>query len=411
MFSYFRQGFRQWARSGTSSGAQKAPVRRLQCEALEDRILPSVTGTEILVNTSKVGLQSQAVTATSSNGMSVVVWTDFNKTHYGIPTRLLGDDGNIKAQLFNAAGQKVGGEILVAGGRSPHHHPTVAMDSHGNFAVAWVLDYDATDTDIHAARFFANGTRNGSEFAVAQTPKREYDPSVGMDAAGDFVVSYTYQFASNDSDIHANLYHANGSLERQLDVAITTAMETHSRVAMRADGHFAVAFVQSNDIFLQRYDQFGNLTGKASIASSSVVEQNPDVAMDNTGHVLVVWQALVNNNWNVYGRFDSPTGVLGSTFSIATTTAQETNPEAAIDSLTGKFAVAYQTHSGTSTNINVAEYSSSHTPVRNSTALYGCSNPDFSEGGSGHLFHVVGDSLGSKGGDPSGGIFARFGIL
>jgi hypothetical protein len=411
MFSFFRQCFRQWARSGTSTGAQKAPVRHLQCEALEDRVLPSVTGTEVLVNTQKIGPQRQAVTATSSNGMSVVVWTDFNKTHYGIPTSLWGDDGYIKAQRFNAAGQKVGGEILVAGGRSPQHNPTVAIDSHGNFVVAWVLDYDATDTDIHAARFYASGSRNGAAFAVAQTPKREYDPSVGMDSVGNFVVSFTYQFTSSDSDIHAVLYHANGTVERPLDVAITTQQESHSRVAMRADGHFGITFVQSNNIFLQRYDQQGNLTGKASIASTSKVEKNPDVAMDNSGHVLVVWQTLVNNNWNVYGRFDSPTGVLGSTLSIATTTAQETNPEAGIDSLTGRFAVAYQTQSAGSTNINVAEYSSSHTLVRTSIALHGVSNPDFSVGGPGHLFLAVGQSLGAKGGDSDGGVFARFGIL
>ena len=62
-------------------------------------------------------MQHEAATATSSKGTSVVVWTEVKGTV----------DRDIKAQRFVASGRKVGGEILVAGGRSPQTDASVAM--------------------------------------------------------------------------------------------------------------------------------------------------------------------------------------------------------------------------------------------------------------------------------------------
>src|SRR5256885_6394015 len=41
MFSFVRQIFHLWARTGTSRGARPRPVRRLECEALEERTVRS----------------------------------------------------------------------------------------------------------------------------------------------------------------------------------------------------------------------------------------------------------------------------------------------------------------------------------------------------------------------------------
>jgi hypothetical protein len=408
MFSFFRQTFRHWARSGTRTGAPKTPVR-LQCEVLEDRVLPSVSGSEILVNTQKVGVQSQAVSATSSNGMSVVVWTDFNKSHAGVPANI--PDGNIDAQIYNAAGQKVGGVIQVASGRTPLNDPTVAMDANGNFVVAWVYAYDATDTDIHAARFHANGTRNGSEFIVADSPKNESDPSAAMDAKGDFVISYAYQYGTNDSDIHANLYHSTGTFARTMEVAITTQNEYHARVAMTASGAFDISYTRADNVFLQRYNSSGTLLGTSTIASTSALEENSALSVDSKGNAIVVWQVEVGRDWNILARSVSSTGSLGGVFTVSATSALETNPVVAIDPLTGHFGIAYQTKSGNTTNIVVKDYSSSHALLNTATALTNTDDPAISVGGSAHRFIVVGDSLVSKGGDYDGGVFARFGIL
>src|SRR5262245_57060602 len=113
MLSYFRQTFCHWARSGTRPGAQAPPVRRLECEAVEHRALLSLSGSEFLVNASKLHPQNQAAVASSALGRSVVVWTD-NKAS---------KDSDIKAQLFDAAGRKIGKELTITGTRNNEYNP------------------------------------------------------------------------------------------------------------------------------------------------------------------------------------------------------------------------------------------------------------------------------------------------
>src|SRR5437588_12935132 len=117
MFSFFRHTFRQWTRSVSKPAAvPKPPVRRLQCESLEDRLVPSITSASSLVNSTRGATASQSATATSSNGNSVVVWTETQGNN----------NGDIMAQRYDALGHKVGGEMLVAGSRNPQHNAAVA---------------------------------------------------------------------------------------------------------------------------------------------------------------------------------------------------------------------------------------------------------------------------------------------
>ncbi len=402
MFSFFRQSFRQWARSGTrTTGAAKAPARRLQCETLEDRVLPSLAGSQMLVNSTIPNADQNPAAATSTNGTSVVVWTQVKP----------GYDRDIKAQRFDASGHKLGGEIVIAGSRSPERNASVAMDSHGNFVVTWIEDYSSTDSDIHAAVFRADGTRIGNELVVASTPKNEYDPSVAMDANGNFVVSYTYQFGKTDSDIKAVLFHANGTIARTIDVAISTRIESNSRVTMSPDGRFAIAFVKSDDVWVQRYTNGGNLIDSHVVAGGTNLQEMPDISMDSHGNSVVVWQERVNNNWNIYARAISSTGQLGTTKTVQSTSSQETLPTVAVDSTTGKYVVAYQSQIGSTNSVRVTEMYASGSQIQTSTMDVGLANPFVSLGGSAHRYLVTGQSLGSKGGDFDGGVFARFGIL
>ncbi len=402
MFSFFRQSFRQWARSGTrTAGAPKTPARRLHCETLEDRIMPSLPGSEVLVNTIRLHPDQQAAAASSTNGLSVVVWTDVKP----------GYDRDIKAQRFDAYGHKVGGEILIAGGRAPQHNASVAMDAHGNFAVTWTQDYSLTDSDIHAAVFRADGTRIGNELVVASLPKNEYDPTIAMAANGDFVVTYTYQFGKTDSDIKAVLFHADGSIARTIDVAISSRAESNASVTMSPDGRFAVSFVKADDIWVQRYTKEGNLIGTHVVAGGANPQREPDVSMDSHGNTVVVWQENVNNNWGIYARAISSTGQVGAVHIVQATTAQETLPTVAVDPTTSKFVVAYQSQTGSVKSVKVTELSAAGAQIRTSTMDVGLANPSVSIGGSAHRYLVAGESIGSKGGDFDGGVFARFGIL
>jgi hypothetical protein len=401
MLSFFRQSFRMWARSTEKAGETKQPAGRLQCEALEDRVVPSLVSSTLLVNATKAGVQSQAATATSGNGASVVVWTQAKA----------GIDRDIRAQRFDAAGKKVGSEMLIAGGMTPQHSPSVAMDGRGNFAVAWTHEFSSTDKDIHAALFSSSGRRVGSEKVVARAPKNEYDASVAMASNGNFVVSYSYQFSASDADIKAVQYRADGTAVRTLNVADSARNETKSSAAMTADGRFAVTFVKSDDIVVRRYTKDGASRDIQTIAGGANPQREPHAVMDAKGNTFVAWQESVRSNWNVYVRAIRSDGSLKTRATVQATSAYETLPSVAVDSLTGRTVVAYQSQSGTTTSVKVTELSAAGVHLRTATMGGGLAAPSVSLGGTAHRYLLAARSLGAKGLDPDGGIFYRLGVL
>src|SRR5262249_15198985 len=95
------------------------------------------------------------------------------------------------------------------------------------------------------------------DFDVATTYKREYDASVGMDAQGDYVISYTVQFNASDSDIRAALFGPGTSSIRTIDVAKSTRSESDSHVVVSANGAFSVSYVSSGTRVSERFTRNG----------------------------------------------------------------------------------------------------------------------------------------------------------
>jgi hypothetical protein len=400
MFSFIRQTFRHWARSGPRTGAQKGPVRCLECEALEDRTLLSLSSTEILVNTTKLHVQNQPAVASSSTGRSIVVWTD-NKAS---------KDSDIKAQLFDSTGHKVGKEITITGTRNNEYNPTVAMDSKGYFVVVWTIDFFGSDKDLWGARFRSDGTRIGGPFQVAWSPHAEYDPSIAMASNGSFVVSYTQQFSGSDTDVYARMFRSDNSLARTITLSNSTRIERQTNVAMSPDGRFDVVYNDKDNIVLQRFNKYGTRLATQVLAGTTRLERAPDVAMDNYGNAVVAWQVAVGSNWNVQARRVSSTGHLGSVINVQATAALETAPSVSIDPTTSKYVVAYQADTSTTKSVKVSEVTASNVIARTST--FGTRLTDASVSVRvNHSYLVIASSVGSRGTDPDGGVFEKLGQL
>ena len=255
MFSFLRQTFCQWARTGTRPGAQPKAVRRLECEALEDRMLLSLTGAQLFANS--LPAADHAATASAPDGRSVAVWQQ-PSGHNGFT--------DLHAQLFDATGHKVGGSILVAGNVQNQYDPTVAMNASGQFVVAWTLEFSTTDTDVHATLFNANGTVKAADFGVATSWKREFDASAGIAANGNFVVSYTFQFASGDQDVHAAMFDAGAHELRDIAVGNSSKVENHSHITMTPVGNFAVSYLVNGASTVKYFTADGQPAGSEVIA-------------------------------------------------------------------------------------------------------------------------------------------------
>lgn len=401
MRRFLQEVSRHWARSGTQqAGAQQEPVRRLQCESLEDRMLLSLTGGEFLVNSTLSRVQHSAVSASSSNGRSVVVWVEEKSS----------TDADIKAQIYDAAGRKVGKEIQVTNTKERESEPTVAMDSKGNFVVAWTYDFLPGDKDVRAARFSSTGARLGSEFRVAYSYKSEYAPSIAMASNGDYVISYTYQFNSTDTDIYARQFKATGTLVRTIQVAVSSRPEYDSQVAATPDGRFGVAYGMGNDIYLKRYTSVGGVRGTDKVAATTRTEISPTVSVDTSGDFVVAWQEMVGSNANIMARRVSNYGQLGSVTSIATTSASETVPSVALDPTKDSYVVAYQVGSGSTSQVKVSEVSASNKVTSTATVGSNLNTPSVSISAT-HRYFVTAQSYRRRLTDPDGGVFGRFGTL
>src|SRR5262249_32657509 len=142
--------------------------------------------------------------ASSSNGMSVAVWTQSNSP----------SDQQIRAQLFNRFQQKQGPEILVAGSFYAASSPSVAMDPQGNFVVAWRQAEPGGDTNVLAQRFNSSGARVGGNVPVGAGTFKEHDPSVAIDEFGRFTVAYVRDtnYGFFNPDVFAKRYDANNNL-------------------------------------------------------------------------------------------------------------------------------------------------------------------------------------------------------
>jgi hypothetical protein len=278
----------------------------------------TANGSEVRVNTTTTGSQRFASVAADANGNFVVVWQ--NGTD--VKARLYYSNGNartgefllkskatindvamdatgdfvvsyqesknpftfaIYAQRYNAAGSAQGKAINFTTTNLGNDNASVAMDSDGDFVVAWTRAFQRVD------RF---GTKQG---AVVNLPGGAASgavwPVVAMDAAGNFVVAYA---DNNRGFTEARLYFADGTPRGDAFSIDPTA--GYPAVAMGATGEFAVAWLRENayeDIFVRRFDAVGTPLGDSVVANATMATSqtplgSPAVAMAR-GTLAVVW--------------------------------------------------------------------------------------------------------------------------
>src|SRR4029077_8366611 len=86
------------------------------------------------------------------------------------------------------------------------------MDANGNYVVAWHSDsQDGSNWGIYAQRYNAAGAKQGNEFRVnTYTTSYQNGPSAAMDAAGDFVITWSGEGIGDSNGVFAQRYNAAG---------------------------------------------------------------------------------------------------------------------------------------------------------------------------------------------------------
>ncbi|WP_162542163.1 SdrD B-like domain-containing protein [Gemmata obscuriglobus] len=334
---------------------------------------PPPAGPEVRANTHTTGHQVGASVATDADGNFVVAWTSQDQD---------GSGTGIYAQRYAANGMPLGGEFRVNTYTTGHQAgASVAMDADGDFVVAWAsAGQDGSGYGIYAQRYAASGVPLGGEYRVNTfTTGNQTEPSVGVDADGDFVVAWqTYVPGSGlgGYEIQARRYSASGAaLGSEFRVnTYTTNDQAIPSVSVAAGGNFVIAWQSygqdgsGTEVYARRYSAGGDPLGTEFRVNTYTDGHQvaPSVGLDASGNFVVAWQSSGQGDWGwrIYARRYSAGGTaLGSEFRVGEyTTGYQADPSVAVDA-DGDFIISWTSagEDGSGNGIYAQRYSSAGT--------------------------------------------------
>jgi hypothetical protein len=338
-----------------SNGSGDSDTSGLSIQGQRYNSLGTAQGNQFEVNTYTTGIQKFPAVALDSDGDFVVVWQS-----NGSPND--NDGYSIQARLYNSAGTQQGSQFQVNSyATSNQIRPAVAMDSDGDFVVVWHSNgsygSDSSSYSVHGQTFNAAGTPLGGEFQVNTfTTSTQSFPSVAIDSSGDFVVAWS-SWGSDGSDnsyysIQAQRYNSNGTAQgNQFQVnSYTSNSQSVPAVSMDSSGDFVIVWSSlgsngsdSDELSIQgqRYNAGGAAQGNQFQVNTYTtnVQSFPAVSLDSDGDFVVVWRSDIspgndNSGYSIQGRaYNAAGSPQGSQFQVNTyTTNNQGRPAVALDS-------------------------------------------------------------------------------
>jgi hypothetical protein len=269
---------------------------------------------EFQVNVHTTGNQRIVTVATDDEGDFVIAWSSYDNQD--------GSDYGVFARRFTSAGAVLTDEFQVntyTSGRQ--RHPSMAADADGDFVVAWSSHLqDGSSYGVFARRFSSAGSPLATEFQVnTYTTNQQYYPSLAIDTDGDFVVAWQ----SRDQDgyqlgVFARRFASGGApLGGEFQVSTYTASVERlttgaSAVGLDADGDFIITWQSTglygsvHNVSARRFASAGApLTTVFQVNTYTANDQrNPSVATEDDGDFVVAWHSFAQDgdNYGVFGQ-------------------------------------------------------------------------------------------------------------
>jgi hypothetical protein len=251
-----------------------AAVRtRLNVEQLEVRAVPTccLPHNELLVNTNTTG--SHQTSASGGQAVATDTAGDFVVVYSGQGQNGPGSTG-IYAQRYAVTGTRLGSEIQVnTYTKGTVTDPAIAMDAAGDFIVTWsAYGEDGSGWGVYGQRYNSLGVAQGGEFQVnTYTSGDQNDARVGMDAVGNFTI--VWSSSSEDGSgwgVYAQRYNSSGVAQgSEFRINTTTAGDQeYVSIAMNGTGSFVVSWSSNGQdgsgwgVFAQRCNASGVEQGR-----------------------------------------------------------------------------------------------------------------------------------------------------
>lgn len=313
------------------------------------------TRDEFAVNSFTAANQTAPSVATFADGGFVVVWGSLDPAQDG-------HDSAIKAQLFDAAGRKVGAEFLVNSAASgAQFTASVATLADGRFIVTWVTNGSEDWTNgIKAQMFGRDGDPVGGEFQVnTSTWGSHFYPNVEALAGGGFVISWDDWYGF---DAKAQIFDASGARvggEFRLNTS-AGATEDSTDVTALANGGFVATWRSTatsadgsgDAVKAQLFDASGARVGTEFLVNSQTIDSqyDPSITALAGGGFVITWAtrhtAQDGSGGAVKGQIFSASGAkVGAEF-LVNTQAADIQREAVVTATPdGGFVVAWTNYS------------------------------------------------------------------
>ncbi|WP_088891945.1 VCBS domain-containing protein [Leptolyngbya ohadii] len=267
---------------------------------------------------------------------------------------------------------------------------SIAMDANGDFVVVWSsLGQDNGLTwGVYGRRYDKDGNPKGPEFLInTEVRQNQTAPSVAIDAAGNFIVTWSSNFLdlANDASeygVYARRYDSSGTAIDATEflvnkttgfsqVSSVVAMDQDDDLTDPTDGGFVITWTdQNNDgdgfgVYAQLYDKNGAVVPRnvggvpttddipvtstgTSAAQTAGNQMNSSVAMADDGSFVVIWESdqgevgAGSSDFGIFAqRFDAQGQALGDRIQINSFAAgPQRRPSIAMAS-DGSFVVAW----------------------------------------------------------------------
>jgi hypothetical protein len=194
-------------------------------------------GGEFLVNTNTIQGQKDSSVAALPTGGFIVAWSD---TYYN----------NAAVQRFDAAGNKVGGELHVSSFTDSIDPPAIAVLASGGFVVV-TAQRDGFD-DVRAQVFSADGVALGDGFPVnTETVGSQWNMTVSALPWGGFVIAWTDSSGRGgdpfDSGVRAQMFDSAGARIGE-EFVVNTGIENSQSMPVStvlASGGFVIGWTDT----------------------------------------------------------------------------------------------------------------------------------------------------------------------
>ncbi|HEY8570917.1 hypothetical protein [Phenylobacterium sp.] len=266
-------------------------------------------GGEIQVNTFTPNAQLDPTVAVLSNGNFVVTWMSLDDP---------GGDWNTYAQIFDGSGAKVGAEFMVNTNTTwGQYEADLAALPGGGFVVAWTTHFqDEPGYNVRLQMFDAAGNKVGGENLVNTTTQgNQKDVSVAVLNDGGFVVVWRSYENGADDGIYAQRFNAAGAMVGgETQVSTADGLQINPSITALSNGGFLVAWQSQQaggdgwDVYAQEYNSAGApVGGETLLNTTTAIDQGGvQVAALPGGGVLASWHSW-NQDGNGYGIFQRST--------------------------------------------------------------------------------------------------------